>query len=337
VVEPDRRPAFFRGPHELNSGTALDDGGARSFEETHGIRGRGGAGGFVRVLGIEVPPVDPATWRRSITGQAASYRSVWARPQFRMAEMLSAVLPERPSTGETLTSQQQKTRTLTCFPLHPTLLFSRWSPVPPPECSQRTIAFPRSPVRGIPLSAVTSPLPAPSHAAHFIVPTRGVSCTMKIDRLGRSGTRSNVSSVYALKDGRYREERSSCVVVFDGTALWMSPRADGPVLRSSAQPTVLDEMLNPCRLFESHFASTRPAEHAGRSCLAVALRAAEDATDADHELIVDVESGMAIFWRNRRTGREVSISDVQWDVSLDEAMFHFEPEAHHSIIEVTFA
>lgn len=64
---------------------------------------------------------------------------------------------------------------------------------------------------------------------------------MKIDRPGRSGTRSNVSNVYALKDGRYREERSSCVVVFDGTALWMSPRADGPVLRSSAQPTVLDE------------------------------------------------------------------------------------------------
>ena len=187
------------------------------------------------------------------------------------------------------------------------------------------------------MSAVTSPFPAPSHAAHFIAPTRGVSCTMKIDRLGRSGTRSNVSSVYALKDGRYREERSSCVVVFDGTALWMSPRAGGPVLRGSAQPTVLDEMLDPSRLFESHFASTRSAEHAGRSCLAVALRAAEDSTDADHELIMDVESGMAIFWRDRRAGREVSISDVQWDVSFDEAMFHFEPEAHHSIVEVTFA
>lgn len=187
------------------------------------------------------------------------------------------------------------------------------------------------------MSAVTSLFPAPGHAARSIAPIRGVSCTMKIDHPGRSGAGSSVSSFYALKDGRYREERSSCVVVFDGTALWMSPRAGGPVLRSSPQPTVLDGMLNPNRLFESHFVSTRSDEHAGRSCLAVALRAAEDSTDTDHELIMDVESGMAIFWRDRRAGREVTISDVHWDMPFDEALFRFEPEARHSIVEVTFA
>ena len=92
------------------------------------------------LIPVDLDPIVPTGFHADGFAHAPSSRvhelspgrvsALWAQPQFRMTEMLSAVLPERPSTGETLTSQQQKARTLTCFPLHPTLLFSRWSPEP---------------------------------------------------------------------------------------------------------------------------------------------------------------------------------------------------------------
>lgn len=157
-------------------------------------------------------------------------------------------------------------------------------------------------------------------------------------RIGFADARipAGVSRVQALTDGRYRQERSTCVVVFDGMTLWMIPKGHGPVLRSGPQPTVLSDMLAPAALLESGAVSTRPVEHAGRSSLAHEARhaAAAPGPGARDELIVDVETGMAVYWHDGLTGRQVGMSDVEWDPVLDESLFQADHPATRTVVEV---
>lgn len=214
------------------------------------------------------------------------------------------------------------------------LLFERWRPTPPhfgPR--QKNFILPVRQVR-VPLSANPVPHIVPHPALPEPATVHGVSCTLRIGSAD-SGRRTGVSRLQALTDGRYRQERSDCVVVFDGTTLWMIPKAHGPVLRSGPQPTMLGDMLAPAAaLLGSWAVSTRPVEHAGRPSLAVEVRRTPDAHGAYDELTVDAASGIAVYWRDGVTGRQAGMSALEWDPALDESLFHAELEAAHTVVRV---